>query len=335
MLFATAIVLTGIFIRWSVTNTAGLSEVDLNRYEAAFGVDLPDWYGDHPFFLYWSLGDGQAFVTLAADPVGENSSQLLGSPAYRFSRIGFSLVGRVAVGWRLDLIPIGLFAANTASLFVIGLFAGTRASRSDPTAVLLAANPAVYIGYVGDSAEPFAIALLLCALTALSRARSAGSAFALATVRPSYLTTIFASRFPLSSFAAAMVAAASVSIVGTVTFGPPTAAAGAQFTAPLLGFFRAWGSAEYLGRLSLLAILLAVAVSLGVALKRSDLAPGTRISLALTALVLLNLNLVVLTHSVNSLRAAGSLPVLLAIALGSARHSYDDELPYGEASIPI
>src|SRR5690606_40260784 len=54
------------------------------------GVELPDWYADHPWLAVGLEGDGLVFVTQTVDPFGfEGHSDRLLRPGYRFTRIGY------------------------------------------------------------------------------------------------------------------------------------------------------------------------------------------------------------------------------------------------------
>ena len=178
-----AVLIIGLGVRFAMVRTAEppLSAADLARFEETYGLDLPTWYESTPFFLLWSRGDGQAFVALASDLDLSGPARELAVPVYRFSRAGYAWLGRLAALGRPGWVPVGLMMVNALALLAVGAMASVMAQRRGPVSYMLAANPALYVGFASDTAEPLGIALLTAALVAStgrerrSRGRLAGS----------------------------------------------------------------------------------------------------------------------------------------------------------------
>ena len=138
-----------------------LGPADLQRFESLSGVDLPDAYGDLPFFLLWTRGDGQAYVTLASDLDLQGPAQRLLLPSYRYTRVGYAWMGRVFALGRVDLIPVGLMLVNLTALAGIGALTAKLVQLYGERSYLLLLNPGLYVGFATDTAEPLGLLLLI------------------------------------------------------------------------------------------------------------------------------------------------------------------------------
>jgi hypothetical protein len=175
---AMVLVLLGIGIRLAVS---GPEDIDkLAQFEATSGIDVGP---KTAWFATGLHGDGAVYTVIAADPFGAGVGRTLLIPSYRYSRAGYSWLGAALVIGRDQLLLLGLSLVGLASIAVVAWQAVKLREALGLKAWLLLANPALYIGFVGDTAEPLAIALLTLALAHGSLLASLG----LAMVRPDYL----------------------------------------------------------------------------------------------------------------------------------------------------
>ena len=133
--------LTGLGFRSVLTARTDLGPTDLERFESQSGVDLPDVYGQMPFFLLWTRGDGQAYVTMAADLDVKGPTQNLLLPSYRYTRVGYAWFGRVAALGRVAWVPVGLMLVNLAALTAIGALTGRLVRLFGERAYVILLNP--------------------------------------------------------------------------------------------------------------------------------------------------------------------------------------------------
>lgn len=181
---AVAAVAIGIVaIGWAVAiNDFGAQ--DLERFEQRSGIDFPDQYGNLPWLLTWSRGDGQAFMTIAADLDASDAAQRLGRPGYRYSRIGFSVAIWLFAFGTSSLLPVGVVAANLTFLGLTGWIVGRRVGGQG-LAVCLAVVPGIIIATAAGTAEILGVLLTLIALTA-SRLPGGIAAAILGITRPEF-----------------------------------------------------------------------------------------------------------------------------------------------------
>ena len=291
------------------TSDPPLSGTDLERFEKIYGLDLPDWYGEVPFLLRWSRGDGQAFVALASDLDLNGPARELAVPAYRYARVGYAWLGRMAALGRTEWIPIGLLAVNGTALFAIGALSSALARRRGPVSYLLAANPAIYVGFASDTAEPLGVALLVGALAA-STVRGAGFWAAwLGAVRPSLGTALLARGRNLAALMVPFaVVGLAIRFVGLATFGGDASIPPSTVVLPFTGYFDVWRSLEdadaLLTGIPLIAAIATIYVGLA---KRTG---WVRVSWVASGLLALTFGALVLRQPNNWIRAAAALPVL-------------------------
>ncbi len=313
MLFgAVAALLIGMGLRVTVTATAGLGPADLARFEAESGVDLPDGYAGTPFFLMWTRGDGATYLTLAADLDLDGPARRLLSPRLRVSRLGFAaLIWLFAFG-RVEWFPISLFALSAVGLAAYGALTGLLAA-GDRRAWWLLANPAVLIGFVGDSTEPVGLGLLLgVALSSHATLTAVGGSL-LGGVRPSLTPATLVARRPWVAASTSATVTAALAVAGRLAFphDPPF-----PFRPPLMGYVEAVPTTPLPDLLVAVMVAAAAITTLILGLVRRS---GTvRWGWVLGALVVLSLPVRSIDAATNLLRIAGFLPVLWALGDGES-----------------
>lgn len=119
-------------------------------------------------------------------PSGVDWAGTLYHPSYRFARSGYSWVASALVLGEENLLLLGLSEVGLVSIGVVVWIATGLRESLGPRARFLLANPALYLGFLIDTAEPLAVALLTLALVG----SSTWSAVGLAVVRPSYLVAL-------------------------------------------------------------------------------------------------------------------------------------------------
>ncbi len=307
-----------------------LTGEDLHRFETIYDIDLPDWYDDHPFFLLWTRGDGQAFVALAADLDLDGAAQELAVPVYRYARVGYAWLGRAAGLGMVSLVPVGLMIVNALALFALGVLSSRLASVRGKVAYLLAANPAIYVGFASDTAESLGVVLLVAAALASSRSVGRWSAGWLAAVRPTLVTALPARRGDLTlTLVAFGVVGAAVRIIGIIGLDGDTSIPPSTVVAPVTGYLEAWPSmsagAAIVAGIPLAAGLATFAV--GLISKRGWM----RLAWLATGLLVLMLGSAVLHNPFNWTRAAAALPVLWVVS-SLKRDTGPDQGLFPEAS---
>lgn len=143
-------------------------------------------------------------------------------------------------------------------------------------------------------------------------------AVGLGVTRPSYLTGVAAARKPTPAFVGGAVAFAITMLAGMLIFDAAPTFAQSQFTLPGRGFLESWPAMGLFGHLSLIGLLLLASTAIFLANDR-ELPAGLRLALVSTALLILSLDTMVLSRAVNAWRAAGALPVVVAVALARRR----------------
>lgn len=249
-----------------------------------------------PWFSAWSVGDGQAFVLIALDPTGTKLAEEVGIPTYRFVRAGYGWLGWLASLGRADLVPYAL--ALVGALSIAGTLALAIRLRGllGPMAWVLLLNPAIYLGFAGDTSEALGVFLL-----ALAMASGSGiAAVALGLTRPTFAISLWGRwRLLLPAIAAGLVLLA----YGLLTFADKGLDPGDGVAVPVLAYFEnpnAWTALLALGAIGTIAI--------GVRLR--DWA------WVVSGVFVLAFGNQVVSDPVNAWRAAGFLPVLWAFGPG-------------------
>ena len=247
-----------------------------------------------PWFSAWTLGDGQAFAVIASDPLGLEIGDDLRYAGYRYQRAGYSWLVWAGSGGQPGSIPYAMAAIGALAVIGTLILAIALRGRLGPSAWFLVLNPALYVGFAGDTAEPLAILFLGLALA--SNRPLAG--VALGVTRPDYLLALL---WRWKTFAYGVTAAALLLAYAGFRFGIETLFPfdTRVFGPPLAG---------YLETPSIAGWVLASA-ALG------TLAIGVRSrnwTWIVVGVYILCFSQKVLLDPVNALRAAGMLPVLWA-----------------------
>lgn len=316
-LVVVATIALALMVRTVLINGADLGPDDLARYEQrAYGVDLPDWYGRQPFFLYWSLGDGQAFVTMATDLGLDGPVQGFADPVYRYSRVGYSWLGRAFALGQAEFVPVGLFAINVAALGALAAWLGKKRDQLGWRVVLGLASPALYVAFASDTSELVGVALASVALFA-----DRGGTWAAATlgaVRPELAPVLLASNRPWYRAAAAGGVAAGVRLAGGFAMDwKGSVFGGGSIGWPIAGYLEAWRHSTIWSVLGSAAFLVATLLTLYVGTTRRKAAE--RLAWLATGGLLLLLVPQVVQRPGNYLRAAAPLILLWTIPPGISR----------------
>jgi hypothetical protein len=261
--------------------------------EASTTWDLPV-SGVGKWFSAWTLGDGQAFAVIAADPLGLEFGDQLKDPGYRYQRAGYSWLVWAGSGGQRGLIPYAMAAVGGLAVIGTLILAISLRQRLGPAAWFLVLNPALYIGFAGDTAEPLAILLLGLALA--SSRPWAGAALGLTP--PAYLLALLGR---WKTFAYGVVAAALLVGYAIVRFGFESLfPEGARlFGPPLVGYLEN-------PTLAGLALAAAAVVTAGVGVRHRNW------TWVVVGLYILCFSYTVVLDPVNAWRAAGLMPVLWA-----------------------
>lgn len=256
------------------------------------GIDFGEW---PDIFYTGGGGDGEVFAVLAADPIGQGPSQSIPAVVYRFARVGFSWAAwALSLGQERFVLP-ALFLIGLIALATVGFLAGFWRKKLGPASWLLVLNPALYVGFVGDTAEPLAILLLVLALSGSGPLAAA----ALGITRPTYATALLGRG---RSLVVAVVSGVAVVILAVRLFDAPVfGTLDGAFSVPFVAYFNQPSIVGF-------AVLSAGVVTVVVGLVRRDLA------WLASGLLVLVLGEGVTANPVNAVRAAGMLPVLWALA---------------------
>jgi hypothetical protein len=254
------------------------------------GIDFGVW---PDIFYTGGGGDGEVFAVLAADPVGQGASQLIPAVMYRFARIGLSWVAWVlSLGQEGFVLP-ALFVAGLIAAAGVGFISGFMRRRLGLRSWLLILNPALYLGFAGDTAEPLGILLLSLALGG----SGLWAAAALGATRPTFGTALFG-HWKLIS--AAVAVGIAIRLLAVWIFdGSLTESVGGAFALPFSAYFRNPSVTAFL-------VLAGAVLTLSIGFLRRDLA------WIVSAALVLVLGEAVTANPANAVRAAGMLPVIWA-----------------------
>jgi hypothetical protein len=247
-----------------------------------------------PWFAAWTLGDGQAFAVIASDPLGLEFGDDLRDPGYRYQRAGFSWLVWAATGGQAGLIPYAMAAVGALALLGTLTLAISLRGRLGPSAWFLVLNPALYIGFAGDTAESLAILFLGLAM-AFDRP---WAGVALGVTRPDYLIALLGrwKTFAYGVGAAVLVLGYAIVRFGIETLFPDGAR---LFGFPLAGYFESPSLAGWV-----LALLALATLAIGVRFRNW--------TWVVVGLYVLCFSYTVVFDPVNAWRAAGLMPVLWA-----------------------
>lgn len=283
------VVVTALALRFLVSNPQ-----DFLHYSVVSdltGINFGDW---PDIFYSGGGGDGEVFAVLASDPLGNGPSQLIPAVIYRFARVGFSWLAWAFSFGQEGLVLPALFFIGLISLAAVGFLSGFWRQRLGAKSWLLVLNPALYIGFVGDTAEPLGILLLVLALAGSGPLAAA----ALGITRPTYATALFGRWRSLS---VALASGVAVVILAVQLFDAPIfGTLDGAFSLPFIAYF----SQPSIGGF---AVLAAGVVTLALGVVRRDLA------WLASGLLVLVLGEGVTANPINAVRAVGMLPVLWAL----------------------
>ena len=303
-------VLAGVGFRLILTARSDLGPHDLERFESKSGIDLPDVYGEMPFFLLWTRGDGQTYVTMAADIELQGPAQRLLIPSYRYTRVGYAWLGRIFALGRVAWVPVGLMLVNLISLAAIGALTGRLAHRFGERSYLALLNPGLYLAFATDTAEPLGMLLLMVGVLSGSVLLANIASFALGTVRPSFGLALPARDRNLGrvigSIAGGALLIRVIALLGIQDNATPIE----TMAVPLTGYLETVSSeplSEWIGAAVLLIAVLATAIVGGFSRRG-----WVRIAWLANALLLISLGPAALVD-LNWARAAVVLPILWAL----------------------
>jgi hypothetical protein len=267
------------------------------------------------WFSAWSIGDGVVYAVIAADPTGAKLGVEIKEPAYRFSRAGFAWVVWLVTLGEETRIPYGLAAVGAAAMIANLALASLLRPRLGPKAWFLVFNPAIYLGFAGDTAEPLGALLLAACLGSGSLVATA----ALGVTRPTYLIAIWGRwrQLGLGMAAAGALAMFSLWRFGADRFLPD----GGRVGLPLLSYVENSTVAGWF-----LALLALATVLWGV--RRRDWA------WVITGLFILCFGADVTLNPTNAWRAAGPLFVIWAFGTDQREASTVDTWRE-PASVPV
>jgi len=274
------------------------AERNLELAEEKWGLPVSDV---GPWFSAWTLGDGQAFAVIASDPLGLEFGGELRDPGYRYQRAGYSWLVWVGSGGQAGLIPYAMAAVGALAVVGTLILGVSLRERLGPSAWLLVLNPALYIGFAGDTAEPLAILFLGLAL-ASSRP---WAGLALGVTRPDYLLALLG-RWKILAYG--VTAGALLVGYALIRFGfEALIPEGARlFGLPLVGYVESPSPAGWA-----LAFLAAVTLAIGVRFRNW--------TWVVVGLYVLCFSYTVVLEPVNAWRAAGLMPVLWAFGARVAK----------------
>jgi len=255
------------------------------------GIDFGDW---PDLFYTGGRGDGAVFAALAVDPFGDGPSQLILSAVYRYGRIGMSLLAfALSFGQETLVLPV-LFAIGLSAVATVGFLSGFWRQRFGLRSWALVLNPALYVGFGGNTAEPLGILLLALALVGSGY----WAAVALGLTRPTFGTALFGRGRSLSLL---VVTATTVRLAAVWIFnGSILENPGGNLTLPAIAYFN---RPSVLGFL----VLASGASTLVFGAVRRDSA------WMVSGLLVVALGEAVTANPANAVRAAGMLPVLWAV----------------------
>lgn len=223
-IFGVALVVVALIYRYTWIHVSW--QAPLERIHDVVGLPVQ---GVGRWFSAWAAGDGQTFAIMASDPLGLDEGLHITQPVYRYLRVGFAwLVWMTSLGQE-QWIPYAM--ATVGALGIIGTF--LLAVRLRPAlglrAWLLVFNPALVIGFAGDTAEAAGVFVLVWAMATGSR----WSSVALGVIRPSYLVALVGRhQLPLWG----LVTAGMMALLWCLRFGLDMDQFAPIFGPPFLGY---------------------------------------------------------------------------------------------------
>lgn len=286
---------------------------DLDRFAASpFGSDVSR---ETPaLFLTWTRGDGMAFFAIAEDPLAMGPTlSLPPSPAYRMSRIGYPLFVRALALGRTDWIPYTLTFVNLFGLAVLTYKTGKLTDEWGNRAMLILANPAIWLAFLFDTAELMAILCAVLAISARSQRVSGTMSGFLGLTRPSFATALLATSTPIRSVITGVSAAVLLQVFLVFGLGLDVTTGAGNLVMPFTGYAAAFHNMSSAFVLTASVVLIAGIAAVLAGLAGTANRWGFRLALITTGLLILSLAPQVVDNPVNLLRAGGALPLLAAL----------------------
>lgn len=288
MLACAVVVLLAFLVRREYIPPFPERQVQVSEEKYDYDVGEPSQW-----FSAWSVGDGQAYVLIALDPSGRKLAEEIPEAGYRYARAGYGWTGFLVSFGRDHFVPQALAIVGALAMLGVLAMAISLRGRVGPRAWLLVLNPALYIGFAGDTSEPLGIFLLVLGLATSSWLAAA----LLGVTRPTYLISLWG-RWRV--FLLGLGAASVVALYGLVVFGLEAMVPDAgRLGLPLVAYFtepNVWG----------LVLLVLALLTVVVGVRARDWA------WLLAGVFVLCFGHLVVEDPINSWRAAGFLPVLWA-----------------------
>lgn len=308
---AVAAIALGLFLK--DVSTHGLGPAELERYAAQpYGVSF-DASDVSRLHLLWTLGDGQAFVSIAADPLAQGPVKGLDHPGYRMARIGWSLLIRGFALGDIDRLPVAVTLASLVSFAALAMYAVRLVPLWGPRALLVPFTPGVLVGLIQGTAEVLGALLLVVAMTAQHTASASVSGVLLGITRPSYATALPGAHRWMPALIGAAASAAILQLVLTNGLGLRTFGVGSgQLDVPVAGYLTAIsnsGWTDAVVRNTAIGMIL-VAVLAGYCLDRR-VGLGYRSACFATAALVLCLPASAVIQAGSYLRVTGGAMILL------------------------
>ena len=292
ILVVAIVAVVAVYVRWAYIPSFSDRHVEISEEKYDFDVGEPG-----PWFSAWSLGDGQAYVLIALDPTGDKLAEEIPEAGYRFARAGYGWAGWAASIGRADFVPYALALVGAVCLVGVLALAVRMRPVLGPRSWLMVLNPALFIGFAGDTSEPMGILFLAMALAWGSWV----AATLLGVTRPTFLVALWG-RWKL--FLVGVGTAALLAIYVVVGVGPEQVMpGGGRLGMPLFAYIdhpSVWG----------LALASASIATVVVGALRRDYA------WILSGLFVLCLGSDVLRDPINAWRSAGLISVLWAFGPG-------------------
>jgi hypothetical protein len=292
LLIAAIVFASAVFVRWLYIPTWADRHIELSEERYEFDVGEPGQW-----FSAWSLGDGQAYVMIAVDPRGGLIDSQISEAGYRFARAGYGWATWAISLGQETLVPYALAIVGALSLAGVVLVATRMRPILGPRSWLMVFNPALFIGFAGDTSETMGIFLLAVA-TAWG---SWLAATMLGITGPTFLVNLWGNWRP---FLTGVSAAIALALYGLVAFGADSMIpAGGRLGLPLVAYGQQVGIWGFL-------LASAAVATIVVGVKKRDWA------WILAGLFVLSFGPDVVRDPVNAWRAAGFLPVMWAFGPG-------------------
>ena len=311
-LFALVLFSLVMLLRIGVAESWNLGRQDVERFEELpYGFDLAP--NTPPFFLTWSRGDGQAFMSIAADLNGDGVSSGLGNQSYRMSRIAHSALARVLAIGNVESLPYGLAAASFGAYAALLAVSIRLADVLGRRALLLGLSPAAMIGTVFDTAEGLGSLLLTVGMTTSSVWLGVLAGGLLGTARPTYGTAILASRSGPLVPLATLTAGALLQVFLVFGLSIPFSGGSGNIVFPFSGYLDALPTMHPAVMASAAVVLTMAAVLVGYSFNKSYLG-RFRLAAAASAALAISVGPSTFVGPMSPLRVSGALVVLLLVA---------------------